>query len=319
MKARAPGKAVISGAYAVLEGAPAIVTAINRYVVADTSLPASFESPEARAAIPVGPLPHVDVTDLRIGDRKLGIGSSAAIVVASLAALELESNPDLLPNELADRVWKPAVVAHKLAQGGGSGIDVVTCAYGGTRLCWIEDGVLCSKPHQLPSGMAIDIYSSRDSCSTSAMLELVRAWATKDPARYRQLMSLLSADARAAAAASDIDDYVEATWQQLCCLSQLGVRAGAPILPEWLHLLAVQALSDGVAIHPSGAGGGDIVLCMGWADGCEQWKSRLEAAGLVRLDVRVGAAGVHRFCGSSLDGERGDPGIGSTETIAKSI
>jgi phosphomevalonate kinase len=36
MKARAPGKIVISGAYAVLEGAPSVVTAADRYVTADT-------------------------------------------------------------------------------------------------------------------------------------------------------------------------------------------------------------------------------------------------------------------------------------------
>ena len=33
--ARAPGKVVLSGAYAVLEGAPALVAAVDRYVVAD--------------------------------------------------------------------------------------------------------------------------------------------------------------------------------------------------------------------------------------------------------------------------------------------
>ncbi len=35
MIARAPGKIVISGAYAVREGAPAIVAAVDRYAVAD--------------------------------------------------------------------------------------------------------------------------------------------------------------------------------------------------------------------------------------------------------------------------------------------
>ena len=35
MRARAPGKLVLSGAYAVLEGAPALVAAVDRYAVAD--------------------------------------------------------------------------------------------------------------------------------------------------------------------------------------------------------------------------------------------------------------------------------------------
>ena len=37
MIAKAPGKLVVSGAYSVLEGAPAIVVAVDRYAVADTS------------------------------------------------------------------------------------------------------------------------------------------------------------------------------------------------------------------------------------------------------------------------------------------
>ncbi len=37
MIAKAPGKLVVSGAYSVLEGAPAIVVAVDRYAVADTA------------------------------------------------------------------------------------------------------------------------------------------------------------------------------------------------------------------------------------------------------------------------------------------
>jgi len=40
--ARAPGKLVLSGAYAVLSGAPALVVAVDRYVVADSARPAAF-------------------------------------------------------------------------------------------------------------------------------------------------------------------------------------------------------------------------------------------------------------------------------------
>ncbi|HET9957635.1 MAG TPA: hypothetical protein VFQ61_24225, partial [Polyangiaceae bacterium] len=117
MKARAPGKLVLSGAYAVLEGAPAIVAAADRYVVADSSRPAGFITPEVRAALPSGPWPAFDASPLREGDRKLGLGSSAAILVASLAALELERDPELAAAELAERVFRPALVAHREAQG----------------------------------------------------------------------------------------------------------------------------------------------------------------------------------------------------------
>jgi mevalonate kinase len=84
MKAKAPGKVVLSGAYAVLEGSPCIVTAVDRYVTADATRPAQHIAAEVREAM-APPFPHIDASELRAEGRKLGLGSSAAIVVASLA------------------------------------------------------------------------------------------------------------------------------------------------------------------------------------------------------------------------------------------
>lgn len=297
MKARAPGKVVLSGAYAVLEGAPALVTAVDRYVVADSSQTATFEAPEVRAAIPTGPLPRIDVSALRRGDRKLGLGSSAAIVVSSLAAVMLDQHPDLTAEELALRVWEPALLAHRTAQGGGSGIDVVTSAFGGTRRCSLQKGSLRSEAHPLPEGLEIELYAARQSASTPKMLALVRAWAASDPSAYRATMSALAEASEKAAEASTVRQLVESIAQQLTHLAELGDGSGAPIVPPWLRELAARALSDVVAIHPSGAGGGDIVLCMGGLDGCRRWQRELEKMGLDRLDVQVNALGVHAYQG----------------------
>ena len=86
MRACAPGKLVLSGAYSVLEGAPAIVSAVDRYVCCDSARPAELITPEVRAALPAGAdAPLFDASALRAEGRKLGLGSSAAILVASLA------------------------------------------------------------------------------------------------------------------------------------------------------------------------------------------------------------------------------------------
>ncbi|MBM4364466.1 MAG: phosphomevalonate kinase, partial [Deltaproteobacteria bacterium] len=82
MIARAPGKLVLSGAYAVLEGAPAIVTAVDRWVTADTGRPADRLTPEVSAALAGRTAPWFDAGPLRDGEQKLGLGSSAAILVA---------------------------------------------------------------------------------------------------------------------------------------------------------------------------------------------------------------------------------------------
>ena len=55
MRARAPGKLVLSGAYSVLEGAPALVAAVDRYALADDArepeLVGDLRVTSARAAV----------------------------------------------------------------------------------------------------------------------------------------------------------------------------------------------------------------------------------------------------------------------------
>ena len=106
-------------------------------------------------------------------------------------------------------------------------------------------------------------------------------------------MSALAQASERAAKASTVEAWVKSIAQQLTYLTQLGDGSGAPIVPTWLRDVAAKAFTDGVAIHPSGAGGGDIVLCMGALDGCRRWQQELERNGLDRLDVKVHARGVH--------------------------
>ncbi len=51
MKARAPGKIVLSGAYSVLEGAVALVAAVDRYAWADTERQPALVTAEVRQAM----------------------------------------------------------------------------------------------------------------------------------------------------------------------------------------------------------------------------------------------------------------------------
>ena len=149
MKAAAPGKLVVSGAYAVLEGAPAVVTAVDRYAVADSDRPATFITEEVKAA-GLEPPPWFDATQLRDGDHKLGLGSSAAIVVASLgtAESELPETPSA-DDPIVARVFHRALRAHQQAQGGGSGIDVAAASFGGTLAATSKRGRAAHRTDQL--------------------------------------------------------------------------------------------------------------------------------------------------------------------------
>ena len=116
MRVIAPGKLVLTGAYAVLEGAPAIVAAVDRYAVADTAV--------ARRRSTSGPS-----TTTR--GQKLGLGSSAASLVASLGARALARGDDPRHAAVRSEIFRAARDAHQRQQGGGSGVDVAASVHGG--------------------------------------------------------------------------------------------------------------------------------------------------------------------------------------------
>src|SRR5262245_51622652 len=135
MIARAPGKLVLSGAYSVLEGAPCIVAAVDRYAIADAARAADLVTDEVRAAVEAGELPRpvgFDASALRDRapdgtSRKLGLGSSAAILAASLAAARGGAFAD--EAAMREAIFPLALAAHRRAQGGGSGVDVAASVF----------------------------------------------------------------------------------------------------------------------------------------------------------------------------------------------
>ena len=163
--ARAPGKLVLAGEFAVLEpGHPGIVAAVARHVTAELSWgEAVFAAQERSCAwAREGLAVRADLADQPFalmaqatsvafafleaqGDRpegfalrltstmhdetgaKLGLGSSAATAVAVVAAvLTAFGRP-------VDRLtlFKLSMTAHRLALGPGSGIDVAASVFGG--------------------------------------------------------------------------------------------------------------------------------------------------------------------------------------------
>lgn len=285
---------MLSGAYAVLEGAVAIVTAVDRYALADSGRPAVFVTPEVRRAIGEDRAPYVDASELRAGDQKLGLGSSAAIVVASVAAWLLDQRPEIGDAELGRRAWPIAERAHREAQGGGSGIDVITCALGSTRLCWRDSEGLHAKEHMLPEGTCAEVYASGSAASTPEMISRVRSLSKSNPPEYREHIGRLIEASRAASNARDLAGLLQALRAQAVVLAALGDACGAPIVPHPIRELTTQAHADGVVVMPSGAGGGDIVVAVGSAQRCALWRKNMENSGLERMDIRIGARGVHR-------------------------
>ena len=128
MIATAPGKLILTGEYAVLDGAPALVVAVNRRVIARRHMGPRGSSPfltsvadeiakvygpdhpATRAALEI----VVDSREFFIGPTKLGIGSSAAVTVAA-TALALSTLHEL-PVIDRDTILAIAMAAHGSAQ-----------------------------------------------------------------------------------------------------------------------------------------------------------------------------------------------------------
>src|SRR5262249_11736313 len=158
IRASAPGKLFLTGEWAVLRSAPALVAAIDRRAVVDAALREGngavvVHSVADRSSVRLGPEAQlggdaaaiaavlqvlrprggiegeitVDSCAFLAGDRKLGLGRSAAtLAAASVAVLAA------LGEHARERVLTTALAANQALQNGlGSGADVVAAIDGG--------------------------------------------------------------------------------------------------------------------------------------------------------------------------------------------
>lgn len=308
MKTDAPGKLVLSGAYAVLRGAPALVTAVDRRVLADTSRPPSFRAPEVEAGIEMRwktkDPPFYDASALRSSDDKLGLGSSAAICVASLGALLSDEAPHLDDAELRKQLYPIAREAHRRAQGGGSGIDVAAACFGGTHRAELNPNEPESPPNleavTLPQDLVIEVWGCRESASTAEYVRALFAQENTNPREFQEAFGAQwESSVRAAEAlrAGNSSGFVAALRCQEKALVRLSELAHLPIVPPRLRALT-EDLEEECALLPSGAGGGDISLHVAPRASSSTFRERAKTHGLFLVPLVLHAEGF-RLLGAS--------------------
>ncbi len=300
--ASAPGKLVITGEYAVLEGAPALVLAIDREAHVELEdargngyeitapglgLHAAQGQLDATGRMSWPALDATDVEQLRLVSavvETLGTQDRPKPFRASLdtrafyatsggqAKLGLGSSAALtvaLAHAICalDRRGAPSIdtliAAHRRAQDGrGSGLDIAASLVGGLLIYRLHDGQPRITAATWPSGLAWCCVWSGKPASTRALLAKLAAWRVQAPARYAALMRELGDCATAAAAAAGATALLEAVAAYARALDRLAAASGLDIFCAEHRALAALAARLGVTYKTCGAGGGDIGIAL---------------------------------------------------------
>jgi phosphomevalonate kinase len=192
-------------------------------------------------------------------------------------------------------VLEPALVAHRTAQGGGSGIDVAASVHGGTLIARREGNNLSLRAVPLPEGLVIDTLFAGVPASTSELVGKVRALKARSPHEYAGLMEdlrLAAEDAERAFEEGSVTGVIRALTAQLRALGDLGDHARAKIVTREAARLADLAMEEDAIVLPAGAGGGDVAIFVGRAPPSARLVEAFDAERHERLMLGLGAKGL---------------------------
>jgi len=231
-------------------------------------------------------------------DKKLGIGSSAALTVALLAALLYFDGAGPLDH---DDLMQKALNAHRRAQGNvGSGVDIAASVHGGMFRYKKspKDATSHTRIQRLstPPDLHIRCIWTGKSASTRKLVQTVYQFREASPSDYQELISRLtqlSADGCRAFNRNDIQAFLTIVHQYYQHLLILGQKSQASIISREHHQLAEIIHRAGGSYKPSGAGGGDLGLAFGHrASVMQKITEEVNSAGFQIVNLKTDAPGV---------------------------
>ena len=245
----APGKVVILGEYAVVDGGPALVAAVDSGVQCTaTPHPQGFtiEAPDLKFVGPALEAWQDNAIRYRFAAfrptptrTKVGLGSSASATVAAILAGSTMNGITLTEAQLFTRAFE----IHHRVQGSGSGLDIAASTYGG----WIRfqgQSVVPASPHPFL------IVWTGTSSKTGPRVQQYLSWSNRD--------SFLQKSARL------VDQFahnpiatLDEAYTTLCDMAS---HAGIAYDTQELRDISNIAREFGGAAKPSGAGGGDCAI-----------------------------------------------------------
>lgn len=254
-------------------------------------------------------------SELHVSGTKLGLGSSGAVTVATVAATTAFHGCAL---DIYAR-FRLALLAAARLDPSGSGGDLAVGTWGG----WVEyrspdrhflldlaDGLGIDhaihatdqdgcrvRPLTVPHGLRFLIgWTGRPASSQALVANLRRGGADPSGVAYRQFTRVsdtCTLEAIAAARAGDRSGFLERIRHARTLLARLDAATGLGIFTDRLRELCHSAEVLGGSAKPSGAGGGDCGLAVFDEDArppIEKLYARWRAAGIEPLPVDISAS-----------------------------
>jgi len=287
--------------------------------VGDVPAPCRFVAAAVRVCARRLRLAEVDVrvetwSELDGDQCKAGLGTSAAVVSATTAAIYALAGR--AGQDLRSLV-SAAVGAHRLAQGSGSGADVVASTLGGLQCITGLDAAhppatvrgcldqlrFETEPLQLPGNLRIEAVAvgagARTGPRVRRFVERARghgplgAGGAAIVGSWGAGMGAAVEDFRGACRGADPRGALAAVARARSLLSRLGAVAGIGIwTPGLRRACSVLASCEEVEIKPSGAGGGDCAVALLPEPRVEDLRTAWRAVALQPLETPLSPDGV---------------------------
>jgi phosphomevalonate kinase len=256
-----------------------------------------------------------------IGDLKTGLGSSAAVTVATIAAIMSLYGYDINKDEDKEVIHKLSQYSHSIAQGKvGSGFDIATACYGCIKYERYSPEIIngelpdvIDKPWDyviekvpFPKKFLVLLAFTGKSASTTEMVKKVMAYSKQYQEEYNKLIKEMNEKNKEAINYlielnrhfdnKTLENFRNAFEEGRMLLKKLGELSNAEIESDNYSSLIEEIKKRGAFLAKlPGAGGGDSLFVV-----CLDEKSRknvghfLKEKGLILLDVKISDEGVRK-------------------------
>lgn len=263
MNISAPGKTIIIGEYVVLEGGVGIVLGVNRrckLVRGECVGHGLVEIARQKAlgqSVSDKAIWKADTSAFYEEGKKIGLGSSGAVAVCGVASVFYEQGFDIRDKNVREMIWAIAKQAHDQFQGEeGSGIDILGSCFGGFMLMEGKGRFKTWRPTQ--GYEFVWVWTGKVGL-TPHLLKNVRELKKRDMPTYNSIIKHMAE--LSTGLAMEKLDMMHCFREYYVLMQSLGRFSKVDIVTEEMEIIEQVARSIGGVAKPSGAGGGDLMIC----------------------------------------------------------